>query len=104
MTKEREIELAWRQYRGNGWWNTKPSRFVRNRLAGEQNWRCCYCLVEMEMQEQVGQCHPRAATVEHLIPISLGGGHEESNLAIACFDCNAKRADKIWPIHYLVEF
>lgn len=29
------------------------------------------------------------ATIEHLIPQSMGGGHHIENLRIACDDCNS---------------
>jgi 5-methylcytosine-specific restriction endonuclease McrA len=35
--------------------------------------------------------HPRAATIDHLVPQSLGGGHEHNNLATAHMSCNSSR-------------
>lgn len=35
--------------------------------------------------------HPRAPTVDHLIPLSLGGAHEMANVATACFLCNCTK-------------
>lgn len=32
------------------------------------------------------------ATVEHLVPVSEGGTNDLSNLRLACYPCNAKRA------------
>ncbi|MBX3438528.1 MAG: HNH endonuclease [Planctomycetaceae bacterium] len=33
--------------------------------------------------------------VEHVVPLSLGGGTELTNLALACPACNLKKADRI---------
>ena len=37
---------------------------------------------------------PRQATIEHLKPVSHGGGNEMSNIVLACKDCNSKRSNK----------
>lgn len=50
-------------------------------------WVCWLCGVTC--QKEWGS--PQSATVDHLIPRSLGGDHEMDNLATACFSCNTKR-------------
>lgn len=37
--------------------------------------------------------HPRAPTVDHVIPLSRGGTHEPSNCRTACFHCNSTKRD-----------
>lgn len=39
-------------------------------------------------------CAGVANTADHLIPVSLGGTHELSNLAAACGKCNYGRGNK----------
>ena len=34
-------------------------------------------------------------TLEHIIPLSRGGTHDLSNLALACFACNNARASDL---------
>ncbi len=62
---------------------------ARRRLAEAQNWRCCYCGVDLS-PDQPG---PTRATCEHLIPESHGGYDTASNLVVACEACNRVRAD-----------
>lgn len=38
--------------------------------------------------------HETAASVEHLVPASLGGGDEPLNLALACVRCNHRRRNR----------
>lgn len=38
--------------------------------------------------------HPRAPTLDHIIPIARGGTHERANLATACHRCNARKQAK----------
>ena len=41
--------------------------------------RCSYCGVQAIL------------TIDHIIPMSRGGGHIRSNIAFACFNCNQKK-------------
>jgi hypothetical protein len=34
-------------------------------------------------------------TVDHVIPLSLGGGDELDNLALACFHCNRRKTNRL---------
>jgi hypothetical protein len=38
--------------------------------------------------------HPKAATIDHVIPISLGGAHSYANIRLACFICNCTKRDQ----------
>ena len=38
--------------------------------------------------------HPRAPTLDHVIPLAKGGTHEPSNVATACFQCNCIKGDR----------
>ena len=41
--------------------------------------------------------HPRFPTLDHVVPISRGGEHTESNLMTACRSCNSYKRDLIIP-------
>lgn len=44
------------------------------------------------------QCHycaNDANTADHIIPVSMGGTHEISNLLPACTSCNSTRKNKV---------
>jgi hypothetical protein len=38
-----------------------------------------------------GTCDPRAPEVDHIIPVSKGGGHTYDNVQCTCRKCNAKK-------------
>lgn len=40
-----------------------------------------------------GEYNPWAATLDHVIPMSAGGGHTEANLQTACALCNSIKSD-----------
>ena len=49
---------------------------VRKRLGGE----CLYC-----------GCSPLFLTVDHIVPLVMGGATEEWNLVPSCIDCNRSK-------------
>ena len=61
---------------------------LRQLLAQEANYRCGYCL-STEVLSGI------PLTVDHIMPISLGGSHEQENLWLACRSCNEFKGNKI---------
>jgi len=49
---------------------------------------CCFCKEEGSL------------TLEHLMPLSSGGTHEENNLLGACRKCNCSKQDRNWQDWY----
>jgi hypothetical protein len=59
------------------------SRRLRFEILRRDNFACRYC----------GATAPDAPlTVDHVIPVALGGGDEPNNLVTACADCNSGKA------------
>lgn len=57
---------------------------LRDRFAEAQNWRCCYCGVQMNRWRD----GPTLCTIEHVIPASAGGRVCWETCAAACKKCN----------------
>ena len=53
------------------------------RVLAEQRGRCCYCY-----------CRVDELTLEHITPISMGGGHTFKNIAFACDKCNNRKGNR----------
>lgn len=64
--------------------------YTRTRLAEAQNWKCCFC--GSRMTEVRGKNN--SVTVEHVIPVTLGGTDDIENLAASCNACNSNRGIK----------
>lgn len=65
----------------------------RRRIFERDNWTCQICLVSVDRDSVVP--HPRAPTLDHVIPLARGGTHEPSNTQLACFRCNCAKGDKV---------
>lgn len=56
---------------------------LRRGCVHEQGGRCIYCARPFT--------EDRPATLEHIVPVSKGGGDWKSNVAASCLPCNRER-------------
>ena len=56
-------------------------------------WRCKQCRRKTP-REMMGRSDKRAPTLDHIVPLSLGGPHTRANLRCLCFSCNASKGAK----------
>jgi hypothetical protein len=61
-----------------------PRGTVKNKIAN-QNGLCVYCQQDITVKYHV----------DHIIPLSKNGKHEESNIQILCPTCNVKKSAKL---------
>lgn len=52
-------------------------------------YRCHLCNRKTDPTKRVP--HPRAPTLDHVIPLSCGGTHEPLNCRTACYICNTRK-------------
>ena len=64
-------------------------QFLKRKLSEQQNHRCCYCGRQTRMDVPIS--HPLLATFEHVQRRADNGSDDESNLVIACRECNGLR-------------
>ena len=70
--------------------DTRIIRSIRKRLIARQNGLCAYCQCQMSETDGVA---PTSATLDHIVPISAGGGDNWGNLCACCYQCNQAKAD-----------
>ena len=68
---------------------TRPE--ARRQIAALQGGKCCYCGVTLTWNTTKQPPRSDCATLEHIVPVSLGGADHENNLAVSCFSCNGRR-------------
>jgi 5-methylcytosine-specific restriction endonuclease McrA len=64
----------------------------RSRIFERDNYRCHICRRKTLPKQVVP--HPRAPTIDHLVPLAQGGKHEPINCRTACFMCNCTKRDQ----------
>ena len=62
------------------------------KIFERDKWRCHICRKKVSQTKVVP--HPRAATIDHLVPLAADGTHEPANVATACFACNCLKGDR----------
>lgn len=68
-------------------------RFNELLVLARDGWRCQLCGVSTPSKLR-GLNLPRSPEIDHIIPISNGGGHVWSNVQCACRQCNSKKGSK----------
>ncbi len=74
---------------------------VRNRIGDRDGWVCCICIEHVDRNhvwvpygpEYARGANDRHPSVEHLVPVAAGGTNDESNMRIAHWGCNNRRAN-----------
>jgi 5-methylcytosine-specific restriction endonuclease McrA len=66
-----------------------------NKVYERDGYRCGICNKKVRMDKEVP--HPLAPTLDHIVPISLGGEHSYANIRTAHFNCNSKRSNNMNP-------
>lgn len=78
---------------------------IRTRaILDRDGWRCQICGCELLPRwtklNNTETPHPRSPTIDHIVPLSLGGdgpGHRPDNVQAACWQCNNKKSDSFAP-------
>jgi 5-methylcytosine-specific restriction endonuclease McrA len=55
-------------------------------------WRCQLCTKLVDRTQTVPR--PKAPTIDHIVPVSLGGGHLMVNVQCAHFICNVRKGNR----------
>jgi hypothetical protein len=63
-----------------------------NQLHAIQGRRCFYCRRWIAFLKL--STDPHCATVDHFVPLALGGRDNLSNVVLACISCNRRKADR----------
>lgn len=61
----------------------------RRRVFERDGWKCQICGRPLDRTRKAP--HPRSPTIDHIIPLGVGGSHTYDNVQAAHFRCNSKR-------------
>ena len=69
---------------------------IRAKVRKDLRNRCSYCLLPQGILSSLLE-------IEHILPVSEGGSHEEYNLCLACRECNSHKSSKVYVLDYETE-
>lgn len=61
----------------------------RRRVFNRDRWRCGIC--RHRVDKRLKYPHPRSASLDHIVPMSKGGGHTYLNTQCGHLDCNLRK-------------
>ncbi len=71
--------------------NARHAPYSRHGIFERDGWRCHICKRKTDQAKAVP--HPRAPTIDHLVPLARGGDDTSANVATACFRCNCTKRE-----------
>lgn len=84
---ERAFEVVWETYR------PAIPKWMRDRIFDSAGGRCTYCGCEVV---EDGNISDQSFHIDHVVPLSLGGSNDFTNLVASCRACNlSKRATPV---------
>lgn len=67
----------------------KREAIYRAYICSRDKWRCHIC--GKKVNGKLKNPHPKSATLDHVIPLAVGGTHEKKNIKLAHMICNATK-------------
>ena len=65
----------------------ESDRYTTDQIAGRDGYRCALCKRKVDMSKQFPD--PRSPSIDHVLPLSLGGDDTRANVQLAHLGCNA---------------
>lgn len=72
------------------------------KIYERDGWRCQLCRKQVDRTKVVP--HPKAAVLDHILPLAQGGTHEPTNVQCAHFLCNSIKRDRVSEAQQLMLF
>lgn len=62
-------------------------------IGDRDGWHCELC--EKPVNRWLEYPDPKSPSLDHIVPLSLGGAHDPSNARVTHLDCNVKRGNRV---------
>lgn len=68
-------------------------KFSSAEVFERDGWVCGIC--DEAIERELSHPDPRSCSLDHIIPLSLGGEHSQANTRAAHLDCNVRRGNRM---------
>ena len=68
-------------------------RFANAEIYERDNWACGIC--EQAVDRSLAYPDPMSVSLDHIIPLSLGGSHTRDNVRCSHLTCNVRRGNRV---------
>jgi 5-methylcytosine-specific restriction endonuclease McrA len=62
-------------------------------VLDRDGWLCRYCRVALYIDDVPADRSDLRATLDHVVPVSLGGDHTYINVVVSCATCNSEKGN-----------
>lgn len=73
-------------------WKAHYQRINRDKVLKRDNMRCQLCGIKLKRSKKF---RGDQASVDHIVPLSMGGDHTYANVQACCMKCNSEKSDSI---------
>lgn len=73
-------------------WREHYEPINRRKVFERDKWRCQLCGGKIRVTDE---WHPKQATIDHIVPLALGGDHTYANVQSCCMECNSQKGATI---------
>lgn len=73
-------------------WRSMYETINKRRVFERDKWKCQLCGRKVK---RTNKWNPLQATIDHIVPLALGGEHKYTNVQTACMECNSKKGATI---------
>ena len=74
-------------------WGVEYEPIDKMKVFARDHWKCGICGERVDQRKRYP--HPDSASLDHIIPISCGGGHVWSNVQCSHLGCNSSKYNKV---------
>jgi 5-methylcytosine-specific restriction endonuclease McrA len=82
------------RFYGNTNYRAHYKRIARATILKRDKYKCYICGQELN-REYIEPYDPLNPTIDHIVPLAVGGDHKPSNVRACCMECNSMKGDSV---------
>lgn len=99
-TRQANLRRKTQQRRARTKGDSAAELIDRGEIGNRDGWRCGIC--RRAINRDLPYPNPRSASLDHIVPLSLGGKHAKENVQIAHLGCNVAKSNRASDVQVLL--